>query len=280
MVEGMAEVSHEVVPCQVAVRKTIIFVRHGESEYNKAVHETGEDPLIRDAPLTAKGREQAAFARVMLAALMEEAGGKAHGPEKRWLLLSSPLRRALDTAAGVWPEVFLQEAGGADGGTRFEIWPALREMITGCDDLGTSPKGLLQSYPRLQPQLAGLPDVWWTVPEELQHLAADGEAMRDAYIKDPDAFEDADDALGEERLELVIDSLRRVPEELVVVVAHCNLIGQLTEKLGLDEPKDGATRRTGWWLKNCECRVAAGLDLGSPSEPGDPGRKRKKLQNL
>ena len=70
-------------------RKAIIFVRHGESEYNKecilqnlanllaqvgtwsdysksgagqlsqAMRETGEDPLLRDAKLTERGRAQA-----------------------------------------------------------------------------------------------------------------------------------------------------------------------------------------------------------------------------
>mmetsp|Transcript_54203 Transcript_54203/g.150796 ORF Transcript_54203/g.150796 Transcript_54203/m.150796 type:complete len:277 (-) Transcript_54203:320-1150(-) len=264
----MAKVSLGVEPGSTA-RKTVIFVRHGESEYNKAIRETGEDPLIRDAPLTAVGRQQAASAQATLAMLRDAAATKSSGGATQWLLLSSPLRRALDTTAGVWPQAFWQEAGGGTDATRFEIWPALREVVTGCDDLGTSPKELLQSYPHLKSQLAVLPDVWWTVPENMKHLPADGEAMREAYIQDPDAFEDADDALIEQRLDLIIDSLTRVPEEYVVIVAHCDLIGQLTGRLGLDTPKGQKRSRSGWWLKNCECRMAERLLLVSPSEVED-----------
>lgn len=240
-----------------AAVKTVIFVRHGESEYNKAIRETGKDPLIRDAPLTEKGRSQAAAAcEVLLAA---RKGVRAHGrsgAEARWLLLVSPLRRALDTAAGAWPEAFFHQAPDE---ARVEVWPDLRETITGCDDLGSSPAKLKEAYPHLAQQLVDLPPVWWSVPENLQELSPEGEAMREAYIQDPEAFEDADEAALDARLEALVRGLAMAPERLVVVVAHCELIGHLTRRLGLGKEEKGAP--SGWWLRNCECRVAEHLQL-------------------
>jgi len=228
--------------------KTIIFVRHGESEYNKAIRDTGKDPFLRDAPLTAHGRMQAQEAQEKLRELQEEVG------EDGWLMLSSPLQRALDTAAGLWPQCF---AAG-----RLEIWPELREVVTGCDDLGSTPEKLLRKYPHLH-QLSHLPEIWWTVPKAYQDLPPDGDAMRDAYKNDPDAFEEADEALFDSRVELLISKLAAVPERKIVVVAHCDLIGSLTEKMGLkekSEKKPGGFRK-GWWLRNCECRMVRDFDF-------------------
>merc|ERR1719330_451552 len=244
-----------------ALRKTIIFVRHGQSEYNKAMRETGRDPMIRDAPLTTMGRSQADAARSVLASCRSRM--EAQAGDDRWLLLSSPLRRALDTAHGVWPEAF---APGATVGrpARLEIWPELREVVTGCDDLGTGARALASQYPHLAPHLAELPEVWWTVPDEFRRLPSEGDAMRAAYIEDEAAFEGADEALLGERLEAVITRLGQVPEKLIVIVAHCDLIGKLTRRLGLAEGG-----RKGFWLKNCECRVVENVEVRCHDDDAD-----------
>ncbi|CAE8599605.1 unnamed protein product, partial [Polarella glacialis] len=146
--------------------KTIIFVRHGESEYNKAMRETGKDPMIRDAPLTIRGQEQAEAARSVLASLRASASpGNSNNNNNNgnnnnstnndnnnssWLLLSSPLRRALHTASRVWPEAF---SGGDNAASRFEIWADLRELVTGFDDMGSRPAQLLEQFPHLAVQL-------------------------------------------------------------------------------------------------------------------------------
>ena len=44
-----------------------------------------------------------------------------------------------------------------------------------------------------------------------------------------------------------------------VVVAHCDLIGNLTQKLGLKEPKGS---RKGWWLRHSEARRGGGVERG------------------
>jgi len=252
----------------VGCRRSIIFVRHGESEYNKAIRESGRDPMLRDAPLTDRGRAQAAAARPKLSS--SRAGVEAGiGGTPRWALLVSPLRRALDTAIGMWPEAFAGQAAEA----RVEVWPELREVVTGCDDLGTSASALRREYPQLGPQLAGLPEVWWTVPPSLRHLSGDGDDMRQAYRRDPDAFEEADEAAFEDRLDALVRRLSDSPERLLVVVAHCDLIGRLTRRLGLesessDSSDSSGSQPGGWWLRNCECRAASDLDL----QPG--GKKR------
>lgn len=240
----MAEFAGEAKATKAMARKTIIFVRHGESEYNKAMRATGKDPFLRDAPLTDTGRTQAEEAQGVLQKLQEEVGSDG------WLLLSSPLQRALDTAAGLWPSRFFAPARAE----RLEVWPELREVITGCDDLGSTPQRLLEKYPHLQ-QLNLLPEVWWTVPTAYQDLPADGDAMKDAYMDDRDAFEEADEAVFDSRVELLIAKLAAVPESKLVVVAHCDLIGQLTKKMGLKEKKSSGGFRKGWWLSNCECRM-------------------------
>lgn len=266
-----------------SARKAVIFLRHGESEYNRAVRETGKDPLIRDAPLTEVGRAQATAAQGTLAALRARA--EVGSSDRRWLLVVSPLRRALDTAAGAWPEAFFRGAGSDSlggsmetNGVRIEVWPELREAVCGCDDLGTSPRGLAVAYPHLAAQFARLPEVWWTVPADLRHLPADGDAMREAYIRDPQAFEDAEDAAMDSRLQALSLRLGSVPEEQVVVVAHCNLIGQLTELLGLNEARDDGSRRGGWWLGNCECRIAEALEVWTRTGEGAE-RQLKQLAN-
>ncbi|CAE7656186.1 HCN4 [Symbiodinium sp. CCMP2456] len=231
-------------------RKTIIFVRHGESEYNKAMRETGEDPLLRDAKLTERGRAQAAAARPQLQELFEEIGSSAG-----WLLLSSPLRRALDTAAGIWPEAFQ-----AAEGTRFEIWPELREVVTGCDDLGSTPKQLQFAFPHLHAHLGSLPEVWWTIPPAYQDVPLEGDDLRNAYQKDPDAFEAADEAIFAGRVAQLLEKLASVKEDRIVVVAHCDLIGELTEQMGLTEKKKSGKLRKGWWLS----ALATGIGAPEP----------------
>jgi len=69
----------------------VVLVRHGETEWSRELKHTGRT----DVPLTQKGEEQA---RVV---------GEALRGREFALVLSSPLRRALDTArlAGFEPEV-------------------------------------------------------------------------------------------------------------------------------------------------------------------------------
>ena len=62
------ERDHEGTPLNddpaLSATTNLIFIRQGESEYNKTMRENGKDPLIRDAPLTETGQAHALQARI------------------------------------------------------------------------------------------------------------------------------------------------------------------------------------------------------------------------
>jgi hypothetical protein len=81
--------------------KKLYIVRHGESTYNAAVHARGSswaDPLIFDAALTDRGKQQALALRKKLAALKLP-------PDTLWV--ASPLQRALQTLLLACPAAHL-----------------------------------------------------------------------------------------------------------------------------------------------------------------------------
>lgn len=226
------------------VTKTLIFIRHGESEYNAHMKKYGEDPLIQDAPLTEKGRSQAIKAQDKVRELLRDL------PAPR--VVSSPLMRAIGTALLAMPAA----AGN------IEIWPELREIICGCDDLGT-PASLLQKNEMVTRAcgvgaacLEALPEIWWTVPQELVGSLSSNESIVEAYCKHQSRFEEADEDGIDERLEAIISRLQSVRQEVVVIVAHCDLIARLTERLGLHEGSS-----LGWGLRNAEARIAPDVEL-------------------
>src|SRR6478752_7290074 len=101
------------------IPRSVICIRHGESTFNAAWRETSTDPLHFDAPLSPVGFEQVRSARTAVEALPVD------------LVVTSPLTRALQTAAGLF-----------DGHRR-------------------SPRALAVEFPSLD--LAHLDDVWWHV---------------------------------------------------------------------------------------------------------------------
>jgi len=232
-------------PC--AVVKTIIFLRHGESEFNAHMAKFGEDPLIRDAPLTPKGREQASAAREHLQHILLSLGA-----DRALRVVSSPLRRAVETALLARPEAR----------AHIDLWPEVREVICGCDDIGTPASELcqiplfVQACGQLAPCFATLPEVWWTVPSELVGSLPPGLGMVEAYREHSARFEDADEQGLEERIRATVRRLASVEESVVLLVAHCDFVGQFTTYLGLE-----SSRKAGWWLRNAELRVAEEVRL-------------------
>ena len=127
----------------------LILIRHGQSEYNKVIAETGKDPLLRDAGLTANGQTQALQAREKLRATLAGRSVPDIG-----LIVMSPLTRAIDTAKLVAPAELYPAA-------RIEVWPEVREVICGADDIGTPREELQARHPELD--LRQLPDSWWSI---------------------------------------------------------------------------------------------------------------------
>ena len=119
--------------------KSILCIRHGESTFNAAWRATGVDPLHFDAPLSEVGAAQVRLARVRLRSLPVE------------LVVSSPLTRALQTAAGL-----LEDHPHAP---RILVSDLPRERVESSCDIGRAPVDLAADFPRLE--LDHLADVWW-----------------------------------------------------------------------------------------------------------------------
>lgn len=117
--------------------RTITFIRHGQSEFNRHWAATGRDPLIRDAPLSELGHEQVRAAR---------AAARALEPD---VVITSPLTRALQTAVGLF----------GDGSVSIVVDAEHRERLTNTDDIGSPPHELAARFPQLS--FAHLAPAWW-----------------------------------------------------------------------------------------------------------------------
>eukprot|EP00887_Chlorella_sp_A99_P005165 scaffold40.g5165.t1 len=184
--------------------KQLFLIRHGESEYNaesaKCSAQGGgwADPWIFDAPLTERGRAQAAALRGQLAAL---------GLPADTLWVTSPLQRAIQTlllccpVAHLLPPVGAAAAAGAscssedaapdsgsrdgaacssgsgpgsgDGASSSGARPPvvcvrheISERVCTTGDIGHPASQLRQLFPQLTGELAALPEVWWHTRED------------------------------------------------------------------------------------------------------------------
>lgn len=115
---------------------TIYFIRHGQSEFNAAHADGGPDPMIYDAPLTARGREQARAARTQVADL---------GIEQ---VITSPLTRAVETALHIF-----------EGIAPIRVSAQHRELLLHSCDVGRHPEYLQRDFPMLD--FEHLPERWW-----------------------------------------------------------------------------------------------------------------------
>ncbi|MEE9427339.1 MAG: histidine phosphatase family protein [Paracoccaceae bacterium] len=119
----------------------IYLIRHGQSEFNAAFQSGAADPMIFDAPLTAKGEAQAKQARIKVAEL-----GIQH-------VLVSPFTRAIQTAQHIFQD---------DLPLNVVLGP--HEQLSHSCDVGRSPAALKTDFPELN--FDHLPDVWWHIGEE------------------------------------------------------------------------------------------------------------------
>lgn len=119
------------------MKRVLILVRHAQSEGN-IVQERGDAKASpRDAPLSALGEAQAADSALQFAknvsafqhtAADSDGGGSA--TESSWLLASSPLTRALQTAELIWPTGHLPAPPSY---TRRAVASELREFLIDAD---------------------------------------------------------------------------------------------------------------------------------------------------
>ncbi|KAG9662669.1 phosphoglycerate mutase family protein, partial [Aureobasidium melanogenum] len=188
--------------------KTLYFVRHAQGEHN-AQH----DDSIPDAVLTPHGKSQCHDLNVSF----------AHHDSVA-LIVSSPLRRALQTAVHAFAPALQRD------GVKIVLQPMAQEMNAYACDIGTD-------RPELERQVkAG--DLWDTdmdVPSDKIDFNAEGKWAPDK-------------ATVQKRAAKLRSWLFGRKEETVVVVSHGGFLHALTE----DWTGFNASLGTGW--QNCEIR--------------------------
>jgi glucosyl-3-phosphoglycerate phosphatase len=167
----------------------IHLIRHGQSTANVALAATGVDPLEIDPPLSPLGEEQVRQSHL-------------HHAERHYdLIVASPLRRAIQTASGIF-------AGREN--VPFIVEALHRERIENTGDVGRSPRDLNTDFPHLD--FTHLPDVWWH---------ADGEPDHRGIHVEP--FE-----VLHKRIRLFKDWLDSRPEQRIAVIGHGTFFFHMT----------------------------------------------------
>ena len=174
--------------------KRIHFIRHAESEHNARFENARDqiavrhDPVLRDAPLTALGRTQAAMLGGELANL--------HGIA---LVVASPLTRALQTTLAAF----------ADHKAPLLVHDLPREQLQSFCDIGRSPGELSRMFPDLA--FDHLDDPWWHV----------GEPCEGPFAPEPDEILSG-------RVAAFTSWLAARPEAEIAVVGHGGFLRALT----------------------------------------------------
>ncbi|WP_424810606.1 histidine phosphatase family protein [Roseococcus sp. YIM B11640] len=122
----------------------MIFLRHGQSEFNLHFTATRRDPGIVDPKLTPLGHQQAAQAAEAL-----------KGRDIRRIIVS-PYTRALETAAPVARALDLP----------LTVTPTVRERYAFVCDVGSPISQLRANWPQLA--FHAMEEVWWPAIEEPQ----------------------------------------------------------------------------------------------------------------
>lgn len=120
----------------------MILLRHGQSEFNLRLEESGQDPGIPDAPLTLLGHRQA------------ERAAEALAGEDIRRILCSPYTRALQTAAPIARRL----------GLPVTVTPVVRERCSASCDIGMPRTALALAWPHLD--FSTMEEVWWPATEE------------------------------------------------------------------------------------------------------------------
>lgn len=120
----------------------MIFLRHGQSEFNLLFSQTRRDPGIVDPKLTPLGHQQA-----------EAAAERLAGRDIRRIVVS-PYTRALQTALPVASRL----------GLPLTVTPTVRERYAFACDVGTPAGELRLSFPGVA--FPAMDEIWWPAQEE------------------------------------------------------------------------------------------------------------------
>uniref|UniRef100_A0AAV1UJA4 Phosphoglycerate mutase n=1 Tax=Peronospora matthiolae TaxID=2874970 RepID=A0AAV1UJA4_9STRA len=194
--------------------KTLYCIRHGESTYNEW-RKTSlwnfswmwvRDPMIIDAPLSAKGKKQALELHEWIAAKQLE--------EKIQLIITSPLTRAIETTIGAFPDTKIP----------IIVEPSCREMLDTACDIGRVPTDLAQQFLlRGDIDFSLLDPFWWLEMGKFPRTG-EGEALPANIVAPKTADEvrllrETDEELDARIREFVAKLLER-PEQHIAIVGH------------------------------------------------------------
>jgi glucosyl-3-phosphoglycerate phosphatase len=167
----------------------ILCIRHGESTFNAAHAADGADPMLFDAPLTERGHEQVAAARLQLRGTAVD------------VVLTSPLTRALQTTLGIF--------GDHPSKPAIVVEALHRERLESSCDRGRAPEALMAEFPAIA--LDHLPEIWWHAEGEPDERGIHVEPLEVLLA----------------RMEAFIAALKTRREATIAVVGHATFFNHL-----------------------------------------------------
>jgi broad specificity phosphatase PhoE len=191
---------------------TIYLVRHGESEHN-----VSKDVSQLDPPLTTLGYAQAS-----------QIISKFPNPERIAAILSSPLRRAIQTSLAGFPHVLEKRyfdpssEFGVENGIELTLEPDLQERSALPCDTGSERHVLEKDFPNLT----------------LEELGEGWQAKAGQYAADDDSVT-LRAARTREKLKHLSVALRGNERRDIVVVTHGMFMKFLSDEGDIDLPKAG-----------------------------------------
>jgi broad specificity phosphatase PhoE len=191
---------------------TIYLVRHGESEHN-----VSKDVSQLDPPLTTLGYAQAS-----------QLISKFPNPERIAAILSSPLRRAIQTSLTGFPHVLEKRyfdpssEFGVENGIELTLEPDLQERSALPCDTGSERHVLEKDFPNLT----------------LEELGEGWQAKAGQYAADDDSVT-LRAAKTREKLKHLSVALRGNERRDIVVVTHGMFMKFLSDEGDIDLPKAG-----------------------------------------
>jgi broad specificity phosphatase PhoE len=191
---------------------TIYLVRHGESEHN-----VSKDMFQPDPPLTTLGYAQAS-----------QLISKFPNPERIAVILSSPLRRAIQTSLAGFSHVLEKRyfdpssESGVENGVEFTLDPDLQERSALPCDTGSEHQILEKDFPNLT----------------LEELSEGWQAKEGQYAADDDSVT-LRAARMREKLKHLNVALHGNKRRDIVVVTHGVFMKFLSGEDDIDLPKAG-----------------------------------------
>jgi broad specificity phosphatase PhoE len=191
---------------------TIYLVRHGESEHN-----VSKDMSQLDPPLTTLGNAQAS-----------QLISKFPNPERIAVILSSPLRRAIQTSLAGFPHVLEKRyfdpssEFGVENGIELTLEPDLQERSALPCDTGSERHVLEKDFPNLA----------------LEELSEGWQAKAGQYAADDDSVT-LRAARTREKLKHLNAALHGKERRDIVVVTHGMFMKFLSGEGDIDLPKAG-----------------------------------------